>query len=326
MKYKSSFYPERTKIKKCFHSKFILCVFTLLLFFIYFFCSKGTLEAKEASLALKSGSGNFIFKDVSMKSIVLNDITEGITIWYHKPKNLSASAPIVFVMHGQSRTAENYRDVWRPFSDKGNFILIVPEISDEHFPGSRYNLGNAYTSRGIRKEKSKWIFSILERLFDGLRKQNSLNTPKYDIYGHSAGGQFVHRLVMFMPEARFRLAVAANPGWYTMPDLLVDMPYGVGNINLDIEHFRRVFSSRLLVLLGEDDDDPFHRSLRQTDEAILQGEHRLARGKTFFKAGKILAKKYNLPFEWKKSIVPMVGHSNRGMAEFVHDILGKPFK
>ena len=101
------------------------------MWFFYFFCSKGTLEAKEASLALKSGSGNFIFKDVSMKSIVLNDITEGITIWYHKPKNLSASAPIVFVMHGQSRTAENYRDVWRTFSDKGNFILIVPEISDD---------------------------------------------------------------------------------------------------------------------------------------------------------------------------------------------------
>ena len=24
-----------------------------------------------------------------MKSIVLNDITEGITIWYHKPKNVT---------------------------------------------------------------------------------------------------------------------------------------------------------------------------------------------------------------------------------------------
>ncbi len=320
------FYSRRTKIKKCFYLRFVLCFFTFLLFFSYFFCSKTTLEAKEISLILSSGSGNFIFKDISMNSAVLNDRDEGITVWYHKPGNLRASAPIVFVMHGQSRTAENYRDVWRTFSDKGNFILIVPEISDEYFPGSRYNLGNAYTSRGKKKERSKWIFSIIERLFDSLRKENSLNTPKYDIYGHSAGGQFVHRLVMFMPEARFRLAVAANPGWYTMPDLSVDMPYGVANINLGIEHFRKVFNSRLLVLLGEDDDDPFHRRLRQTDEAILQGEHRLERGKNFFKAGKILAKKYNLSFKWKKIIVPMVGHSNSGMSKFVHSLLGKPFK
>tara|TARA_Y100000588_G_scaffold67460_1_gene68315 strand:+ start:4003 stop:4977 length:975 start_codon:yes stop_codon:yes gene_type:complete len=319
-------YPRRSKINSCFHSKSFLCIFTLFLFFISFFSSKSTFAAKKNSVILASGSGNFVFKDNSINSAVLNDWNDGITIWYHKPENLGASAPIVFVMHGQSRTAENYRDVWRRFSERGNFILIVPEISDEHFSGSRYNLGNAYTSSGKKKEKSKWIFSILERLFDRLRKQNSLTTPKYDIYGHSAGGQFVHRMVMFLPEARFRLAVAANAGWYTVPDLSVDMPYGIGNINLGIEHFRKVFSSRLLVLLGDDDDDPFHRSLRQTEEAILQGEHRLARGKFFYQTAKNLAKKYNLPFKWEKSIVPMVGHSNSGMAEFVHVLLGKPFE
>lgn len=311
------------KYKLIFENRFVfLCLSVFLITFLY---GTTNLEAKKAAI-LKEGSGHFTYKDSGLESTILNNPNDGMTVWYHKPDGSGKDTPLVFVMHGQSRTAENYRDVWRPFSNAGDFILIVPEISDEHFPGSRYNLGNAYTSRGKKKEKSKWIFSILERLFDELKKQNSLNTEKYDIYGHSAGGQFVHRLIMFFPEARFRLAIAANPGWYTMPDLSIDMPYGVGNINLDTKHFRKVFSSRLIVLLGEDDDDPFHRRLRQTDEAALQGEHRLARGKNFFKAGKIFAEKYNLPFKWKKSIVPMVGHSNSGMAQFIHSLLGKPFK
>lgn len=300
----------------------LLCLSVFLITFLY---GTTNLEAKKAAI-LKEGSGHFTYKDSGLESTILNNPNDGMTVWYHKPVGSGKDTPFVFVMHGQSRTAENYRDVWRPFSDEGNFILIVPEISYEHFPGSRYNLGNAYTSRGKKKEKSKWIFSILERLFDELKKQNSLNTEKYDIYGHSAGGQFVHRLVMFFPEARFRLAVAANPGWYTMPDLSVDMPYGVANINLDTKHFRKVFSSRLIVLLGEDDDDPFHRSLRKTDEAILQGEHRFARGKNFFKTGKKFAEKYNFPFKWQQLTVPMVGHSNSGMAQFIHFLIGKPFK
>jgi methyltransferase (TIGR00027 family) len=34
--------------------------------------------------------------------------------------------------------------------------------------------------------------------------------PSYFIYGHSEGGQFVHRLVLFLPDARFARAVAAK--------------------------------------------------------------------------------------------------------------------
>ena len=317
---------ENWAVKHKMFSKSRFMLLCLSIFLISFLYGTINLEARKKVAILKEGSGNFIYWDSSLENTNLINANEGMTVWYHKPDGSGQDTPVVFVMHGQSRTAEGYRDAWRPFSNVGEFILIVPEISDDLFPGGRYNLGNAYTSSGERKEKSKWIFSILERLFDELKKQNSLNIEKYDIYGHSAGGQFVHRLVLFMPEARFRLAVAANPGWYTMPNLSIDMPYGVGNIDLGIEHFRKVFGSRLLVLLGEDDDDPFHRGLRQTDEAILQGDHRLARGKKFFETGKKLAKKYNFPFKWKQSTVPMVGHSNRGMAEFIYHLLGKPFK
>jgi hypothetical protein len=45
------------------------------------------------------------------------------------------------------------------------------------------------------------------------------------MFGHSAGAQFVTRFVTFMPQHR-PIAVAANAGWYTTLDDLVEFPTG----------------------------------------------------------------------------------------------------
>ena len=51
---------------------------------------------------------------------------------------------------------------------------------------------------------------------------------RYHIYGRSAGGQFVHRLALFVPEARCEAAITANAGWYTVPTFAGDgFPYGL---------------------------------------------------------------------------------------------------
>ena len=58
-------------------------------------------------------------------------------------------------------------------------------------------------------------------------KQNLNNTtPKYQIFGHSAGGQFVHRYVMYKPNARYDKIIASASGWYTETDLNISFPYG----------------------------------------------------------------------------------------------------
>ena len=37
----------------------------------------------------------------------------------------------------------------------------------------------------------------------------------------------MHRLIFFVPDARYVRAVTANSGWYTMPKFEVKYPYGL---------------------------------------------------------------------------------------------------
>jgi pimeloyl-ACP methyl ester carboxylesterase len=54
----------------------------------------------------------------------------------------------------------------------------------------------------VRGGQVFWALSAIEHLFDAVRQAAGLTTLTYDIIGHSAGGQFVQRLVLFVPGAR----------------------------------------------------------------------------------------------------------------------------
>jgi hypothetical protein len=76
----------------------------------------------------------------------------------------------------------------------------------------------------------------------------------------------------------------------------------------------RALQQPLTVLLGEEDTDPDHPSLRRTPEALAQGPHRFARGEAYFAAGQAAARRLGLPFGWRLRIVPDADHDNRLMA------------
>ena len=236
-------------------------------------------------------------------------------VYLSRPVSLAPDRPVVFVLHGMQRNADEYRDQWHDLAEEHDFLLVVPEFSDDDFPESEaYNLGNVFDGQGSRRPHSEWSFSAIEPIFDDVRKRYGMTADGYAIYGHSAGAQFVHRFLFHVSDARVTRAVAANAGWYTMPDLAIDYPYGLKGSAVSRETLEQALQRPLTVLLGEQDTDPEHDSLRRTPEALAQGAHRLARGQAFFAAGQAAARDLGVPFAWQLATVPGAEHDNRLMA------------
>ena len=89
------------------------------------------------------------------------------------------------------------------------------------------------------------------------------------LYGHSGGGQFVHRYMMFGRAERIVRAVAANSGWYMMPDPDTRFPYGLLGTPYDSAALRNYLATPMIVLLGAV-DTRVTKSLRQSKRAMQQ--------------------------------------------------------
>lgn len=266
-------------------------------------------------LTLQPGSHEFTFRE-----------DRPILVRYHLPAGYAPSTPIVFVMHGNGRTGDSYFRVWQqPAIDYG-FLLVVPEFDAEQYPGSRsYNLGNIFPGEEptSRNPESDWTFTAIEELFDVMRVAAGSTRTAFRIYGHSAGSQFVHRLLMTRPEAPVERAVAANAGWYTMPTEEVRWPYGLGESGFELTSLAERFQQDVTILVGDQDTDPNHPGLRRTPEALAQGPHRLARGHTFYEVAETAAESLGVPFAWTFETVPGAEHRNSQMAPRAAAILAR---
>ncbi len=272
----------------------------------------------EAPPPLAPGAGVFTFEhDRGERAESLP-----IDVHYFKPDGADADTPVWFVMHGMKRNADAYRDNWVEVARDAGVYIVAPRFTDEAFPLSRgYNLGNMFDDFGEPIPRPQWSLLVVDAVFNRLRERESLNATDYAVFGHSAGAQFVHRLVMFVPEAKIGVAVSANAGWYTLPDASVDFPYGLGGTALEPGDLPAVFDRPLVLLLGDQDTDPEHRYLRKTAEALVQGPHRFARGRYFLDTAQHRAQALGVPLRWSVTVAPGVGHSNRDIAPFAAELM-----
>jgi pimeloyl-ACP methyl ester carboxylesterase len=266
-----------------------------------------------AATPVPSGKWSFVFTDRKGQA------DRPIRVYTYRPRQCDSTCPIQFVLHGQSRTASNYRDYWELAADRYGLLIIAPEFSQKEWPKSAaYNLGDT----GAQTDREKWAYSVIEHLFDEMRD----GQKDYRIFGHSAGAQFVHRLVLLLPDNRASLAIAANSGWYAMPEWrkekaafkwphsLVDSPVGEAEL-------RRALSRKLYVVLGEADtktDDP---DLDKAEGSMKQGANRLERGEAFFSAATAAARDLGVKFAWELSYVPGVGHDGAKMSRAAADLV-----
>jgi poly(3-hydroxybutyrate) depolymerase len=256
-------------------------------------------QGKRQAIALSDTMGSFPFVDAN------GSVDQPITVWYYRPPRRRPEARVLFVMHGGSRTAEAARDIGAVYGRRHDVIVLAPEFSEQYYPGDSYAFGNMVDSAGRLLPERRWALSAIEHLFDQIRQAEHLTTPTYDIVGHSAGGQFVHRLLLFVPNARFRRAVASSPGRYALPSLTAPFPYGLRGTVIDSAALAHALSRDFVLLLGDRDTEDRARE----PEAMSQGRNRFARGLRFFAAATDAASALGTPLVWRLVILPGADHT-----------------
>jgi len=270
-------------------------------------------HAVSETTASEKNSDEFIFDQWPGKSL---------KVFLALPEEVRKDTPIVIVLHGNSRNAKTYRDAWEKTAIEENAIVVVPEFSAWDYPKRQYILGNMSTPSGKPVAPDQWVFAAIEPLFDQLRKQLGTEVKHYSLYGHSAGAQVAHRLLYFVPDNRAQRIVLANAGFYTIPVSTVDYPQGLGGVEVSDDSLKKAYAKRVIILLGDRDNNPQHKSLNRELESLRQGPHRFSRGHNFynnslFKASMLL----KVPFNWSLSIAPGVSHSNQNIIPFAAPLL-----
>jgi len=246
-------------------------------------------------------------------------------VWYYHPSTSKDSLRLVLVLHGMGRNGEDYLNSWIPYADENQLLLVAPEFSDEQpigFVGSlsgggfeyRYSTGNVVSWFSRDLPEKDWYFTSVDHLFDAFLRSDTHIMNRYVLFGHSAGGQFVHRMVMFKPDARFDLAIAANSGWYTTPDNEQNYPYGISGAPKVQDRINHSLQRPLVIFLGTE-DKPDQGGFRTRSEAMKQGESRPQRGKHFFEAAQRDAANRGLTLGWQLKYAEGIGHNYKEMAE-----------
>lgn len=266
----------------------------------------------QAATPVPSGKWSFVFTDRK------GHADRPMRVYTYRPRQCDATCPIQFVLHGVKRNASTYRDHWELVADRHGLIIVAPEFSQASWPkGAGYGRGDVEAS----DDREKWAFAAIEHLFDEIR----VDQKDYRLFGHSAGGQFVQRFLLFMPASRASVAISANAGWYTLPEwrdgkAKFKWPHSLAGAKVGEAEARAAFGRRYLVLLGEKDTDPNDPDLDKAEGSMAQGANRLERGEHFFAAATGVARDLGVAFRWELSYVPGVSHDGAAMSRAAAEI------
>jgi hypothetical protein len=270
----------------------------------------------EAQNLNANSTGSFVFTPSGPLS------NQPVEVFYHIPNGDITSMPILFSFHGANRNGDDYRDYWINMANANNFMVFAPEFTSQNYPGlgDNYLMGNIFDdgdnpSPSTFNSADEWTFSVIDPIFDQIKEDINGSQQAYNAWGHSGGAQFLHRFVLYMPDSQLDVAVCSNAGWYTVPENSVSFPYGLQNGQLPSNDLISAFSKKLIVHLGQDDNDPNSPGLRHNSTVDnQQGLHRLERGQYFINTSQTAAQNQAVSFNWEKHEVPNVGHDAQLMA------------
>lgn len=232
-----------------------------------------------------------------------------------RPRQFASDTPVLLVHHGVGRNGAAYRDYWLKLVDEAGILAITLEFTEESFPEYLwYHFGNLHDAAGTPNPRAQWTYGIDERLFAALRAQGVTARRRYGLFGHSAGGQFVHRMLSFGYREHVAVAVSANAGTYAMPDLDVAWPFGLGETVVDAESLASLLRFRITVMAGTHDTKTTGRFFPKGPRSMRQGATRYERAHNYVHAGRAAAQALGTHCAWTVIDVPGVGHDGEGMS------------
>jgi hypothetical protein len=232
------------------------------------------------------------------------------------PAEGAAHAPVLFVHHGVARNGRDYRDHWIGHAGALGLMVISIEFPEAGFPEYLwYNFGNLHDRDGRPNPRAAWSFGVIPRLFEALRAQGITRRETYGQFGHSAGGQLVHRMLSFGYRERVAVAVSANAGTYAMPDLSIPWPFGLGETEVTPAGLRAILEFPLTIMAGTEDTKTTGRFFPKGPRSNRQGATRHERAHNYVRAGHAAAAALGTACAWRVIDVPGVGHQGRGMSD-----------
>ena len=232
-----------------------------------------------------------------------------------RPRAWHPGTPVLFVHHGVARNGAAYRDYWAPMVDEIDVLAISIEFPEASFPEYLwYNFGNLHGKDGAPRARDAWTFGIVPRLFDALRARGIVSRETYGQFGHSAGGQFVHRMLSFGYRERVAVAISANAGTYAWPDLDIPWPFGLGQTEVTQDTLIDLLGFPIVVLGGTNDTKTTGRFFPKGPRSMRQGETRWHRAHNYVRDGHAAAAALGARCAWSVIDVPDVGHDGRGMS------------
>ncbi len=223
-----------------------------------------------------------------------------------RPATLQAqAAPLVVSVHGYTRQPLEHLRAFAPLAVRHGFALALPLFDERHHRRYQQLL---HPRRGTRSDLA--LLAALE----AAAPRHGLDASRLFLFGHSGGGQFVHRFAMCHPRRTVALAIGAA-GWYTWPDPALPWPAGVGAAEqslgapIDLERFLRL---PMALWVGEK-DTAAGETLRDSPElALQQGANRSERATRWAQAVRAAAAARGVDNALAVAELPSAGHDFGG--------------
>ena len=242
-----------------------------------------------------------------------------VEILYITPNAINEDTEVIFVIHGNSRNADDYLSAWIPLVQNKNVIIAAPNFDKKNF---RYFflLESAESNGAINERSDSYINKSISLFFNYFKSRFALNANTYKMFGHSAGAQFTHRYMLLSNDQRISDTVIANAGWYTFLNG-EQYPYGIKDTPIEISssHIRWFMSNKTSLLIGSIDTNL--NNVNSSAGAQKQGITRVDRADNYFKSLIDISDKNEIPFRWSYKVINDVGHDYQKMTPIAASIL-----